>query len=230
VRSTCACNEAAGTLDDVIENMARQASGWQAVDPKDETAFGRNWSETVPATVTNAGYATYASSGPKLLAGGAMKSIASTRVCLPYGWLGNMSRHPIRFDGDDYRTCEAFFQALRFDDAVIRQDIRALASPMAAKMRAKTYRDRMVVVPRSGQDVENMRAVLRVKIAQHPELEALLISTGDAYIVEDCTKRANDSGRFWGATWTDGAWRGNNALGTLWMELRTELRLANETV
>jgi ribA/ribD-fused uncharacterized protein len=155
-----------------------------------------------------------------------MQTIAFTRVHLPYGRLGNMSRHPTQYDGDDYRTAEALFQALRFDDGVIRRDIRQRVAPMAAKMRPKTYRDRMVVAPRSEQNVKNMRTVLRLKIAQHPELEALLLSTGDAYIVEDRTKRANDSGRFWGAAWMDGSWQGMNTLGTLWMELRTELRLA----
>ena len=52
----------------------------------------------------------------------------------------------------------------------------------------------------------------------------LLLATGNARIVEDCTKRASDSGRVWGATGKDGRWDGRNKLGTRWMELRATLR------
>lgn len=95
---------------------------------------------------------------------------------------------------------------------------------MAAKMRAHAHGHQIAVAPRGGQDVANMRAVLALKIAQHPELHALLLSTNDAQIIEDCSKRATESGLFWGAAWRDGEWQGRNTLGVLWMELRDELR------
>jgi ribA/ribD-fused uncharacterized protein len=60
-----------------------------------------------------------------------------------------------------------------------------------------------------------MREILREKFAQHLELRALLLSTGDAQLIEHT---AND--RYW-ADGGDG--RGKNRLGELLMELRREL-------
>jgi predicted NAD-dependent protein-ADP-ribosyltransferase YbiA (DUF1768 family) len=31
-----------------------------------------------------------------------------------YGWLGNMSPHPVKYEGKWWLTAEALFQALRF--------------------------------------------------------------------------------------------------------------------
>jgi ribA/ribD-fused uncharacterized protein len=149
-----------------------------------------------------------------------MSIIAFTKVTLPHGWLGNMAPFPIAHEGRIYRTTEALFQALRFDEDAIREAIRSERSPMAAKMRAKIQRDRMVVVPQSPQDVANMAMVLRLKLDTHPRLRAMLAETGDATLIEDCSKRAHGSGLFWGAALVDGEWQGANVLGKLWMEIR----------
>ena len=152
-----------------------------------------------------------------------MQVIAFTKVRLPYGWLGNMAPYPVIHDDKRYRTTEALFQALRFNAEEIREEIRAEKSPMSAKMRAKRYRDRMVVEPQSDEDVDNMRAVLRLKLDHHGSLKAKLLGSGEATIIEDCTRRQRGSGLFWGAALIDGEWQGENVLGRLWMELRDEL-------
>ena len=90
--------------------------------------------------------------------------IALTKVVLPFGELGNMSPHRITYQGKRYKTAEALFQALRFDDEEIVEAIRTSPSPMTAKMIAKKYRASMVVEPQSPQDLENMRVVLRLKV------------------------------------------------------------------
>lgn len=154
-----------------------------------------------------------------------MQVIAFTKVRLPFGWLGNMAPYSVTHDDRLYRTTEALFQALRFDSEEIRDEIRAEKSPMSAKMRAKGYRDRMVVEPRSDEDVANMRAVLRLKLDSHGALPGKLLETGDATIIEDCTYRQRGSGLFWGAALNDGEWQGKNVLGRLWMDLRGELRM-----
>lgn len=69
-----------------------------------------------------------------------------------------------------------------------------------------------------------MRLVLRLKLEQHPELKAMLLNTGDAQIIEDCSARPTESGLFWGAQhmpegWYP-RWLGHNQLGKLWMALR----------
>ena len=151
-------------------------------------------------------------------------AISFTKVKLPYGWLGNMSPYPITFQGYVWDTAEALFQAMRFDDEGVRDEIWRQNSPMAAKMIAKKHRDNMVIEPRSEQDVENMGLVLMLKIEQHAEIRRMLLETGDAEIIEDCTRRASESGLFWGAKLEGGEWKGENKLGKLWRELRAEVR------
>jgi predicted NAD-dependent protein-ADP-ribosyltransferase YbiA (DUF1768 family) len=118
------------------------------------------------------------------------------------------------------------FQALRFPaDHPVREMLRVETNPIRAKMLVKPRADQMVVKPRSEQDLENMRAVLRAKVVQHPTVLECLRSTGRRVIVEDCSRRASGSGLYWGAMRVRGrehAWRGDNVLGGLWMLLRAE--------
>jgi hypothetical protein len=149
------------------------------------------------------------------------------RVARPYGWLSNMAPYAIEHLGYTWRTAEALFQALRFDDEPIREAIRAERSPLAAKHLAYRHLDAMIVQPRTELDVENMRTVLRLKLAAHPQLQTELIATGDAQIIEDCSNRPTESGLFWGAALRGGLWSGQNVLGKLWMELREAKRMGN---
>lgn len=150
--------------------------------------------------------------------------ITFTKVKLPYGWLSNMSRHSIVYKRHEYATAEALFQSLRFDDEAIRNQICEQTSPMTAKMVAKKHQEKMIIEPRGEQDVENMGLVLMLKIEQHPRLRQELLDTGDALIIENCSNRRSESGLFWGAALVDGTWVGQNVLGTIWMELREEIR------
>jgi ribA/ribD-fused uncharacterized protein len=152
--------------------------------------------------------------------------IAFTKVALPFGWLGNMAPFPVKHDGKRWLTTEALFQALRFDDDGVKEELRTIKSPMGVKMRAKREKARMVVVPQSEQDLANMEMVLRLKLEQHPDLQEKLLDTGEETIVEDCSKRPGGSGKFWGAVLKDCQWVGENMLGKLWMKLREELKQA----
>ena len=67
--------------------------------------------------------------------------ITITRVRDRYGWLSCMSPHPIEYRGEIYRTCEALFQCLRFQNhPEVQEEIRACPSPMGAKMIARRER------------------------------------------------------------------------------------------
>jgi len=66
---------------------------------------------------------------------------------------------------------------------------------------------------------DRMRGVLYAKFTQHPELRELLLSTGNARLVEVATVD-NDVNRLWGEV--NG--KGKNMLGVLLMELRDKLR------
>lgn len=149
-----------------------------------------------------------------------MAVISFTAVNLPYGWMGNMYAAPISYNGQLYRTSEALFQALRFEDPQIREEIRAQASPMAAKMKAKSYNENMIIDPMSEEDITNMKLCLQLKFDQHPNLKLKLISTRDHTIVEDIGKRNGEKHFFWGMKQINGEWIGNNMMGKLLMQLR----------
>lgn len=151
-----------------------------------------------------------------------MKTIITfTKVKLPYGWLGNMSPFPVEHDGKTWRTSEALFQALRFEDDEIRELIREQKSPMAAKMMAKKHRAKMVIQPLSDEDYGNMALCLILKLKHHPELIDSLLETEDSIIVEDVTSRGSrGSNLYWGAMKVEDEWVGENKLGKAWMYLR----------
>ena len=93
------------------------------------------------------------------------------RVSGPYGWLGNMSPHPVYYKGLTYRTVEALFQCLRWNPkSLAHSTIRMEMSPMGAKMKAKYFLNNhpewLEVEPRSTEDVINMEKCVRIKIRQ----------------------------------------------------------------
>ena len=152
-----------------------------------------------------------------------------TKVNLPFGWLGNMSPYPVVFNNQRWLTTEALFQALRFEDDAIREEIRAQKSPMGAKMKAKAHKIKMVLTPMSSQDVENMKMCVKMKINQHSSLKSLLIATGERKIYEDIGNRRGARHLFWGAKNENGFWVGENKMGEIWMNQRLELLLNTRT-
>jgi ribA/ribD-fused uncharacterized protein len=155
-----------------------------------------------------------------------MAYISFTKTTLPYGWLGNMFPAPINYKDQVWRTSEALFQALRFNDQEIREVIRGKVSPLVAKniCKRKDYLARRVVEPMSDQDAENMRLCLRLKFDQHPDLREKLLKTGDHIIFEDVSARNGARHKFWGAVKINDQLDGQNILGKLLMELREELK------
>ena len=154
-------------------------------------------------------------------------TVVINKVKEEWGSLGNMSRHPVTFEGQEWPRSEHLFQALRLSCPELREEIRAISNPMAAKMRAKKLikenPEKVAVTPLSAEDIENMKFVLRLKMEQHEEVQELLLLTGEQEIVEDCTRRQRGSGLFWGAALQEnGTWEGQNWLGHLWMQLRKE--------
>ncbi len=137
------------------------------------------------------------------------------RVQDPYGELSNFAAYPILLGGKVWPTSEHYFQAQKFLDEKLQDAIRAQPSAMIA---ARMGRDRKKPLRPDWESVkeEVMREGLRAKFTQHEELRAILLSTGDALLVEHTR---ND--RYW-ADGGDG--RGRNRLGALLMELREELR------
>lgn len=148
--------------------------------------------------------------------------VSFTKVALEYGWLGNMFRSPISEGGEIWLTSEALFQSKRFDNPEIKELIRNEKSPMRAKMKAKKNQDEMVIVPRSEEDVELMRKVVKMKFDQNPLLKSKLKALKGKVIVEDIGNRKGDRHLFWGAKLVNEEWVGGNWMGTILMGLRDE--------
>ena len=168
-----------------------------------------------------------------------MRIIAFTKVNLPYGWLGNMSPYPVEYKGKHYRTTEALFQCMRFEDyPQVQEEIMAQTSPMAAKKVSKNYQHLLAKDRNNMNDMEErlairtecMRLCLTLKLDQHIELKEALLLTDDAIIIEDSSNRPNESGLLWGAALQNGEWVGQNLLGRLWMEQRDKLKKENISI
>lgn len=132
-----------------------------------------------------------------------------------YGEFSNFARYSILVDGKRWPTSEHYFQAQKFKDDALKKKIRKVSSPMKA---AREGNNRKNKLRRDWESVKVsvMRKALMAKFTQYPELKELLLSTGDAKIVEHTQ---NDS------EWGDGGdGKGNNKLGKLLMEVREELR------
>jgi N-glycosidase YbiA len=134
----------------------------------------------------------------------------------PYYEFSNFYPCYVQVDGLEWPSSEAYYQAEKFSlphGAELREKIRKARNATTAKQLAYTlpcdpnWDTRKVAV---------MRKVLRCKFTQHPRLRELLLGTGNSTLVEH-TK--NDS--FWGDGGREG--NGQNMLGRLLMELRTEL-------
>lgn len=132
-----------------------------------------------------------------------------------YGEFSNFAAFPIMLAGKRWPTSEHYFQAQKFLDPRDRDEIRRAKTPMIA---ARLGRDRSRALRRDWEAVKVsvMREVLDAKFRQHAELATLLLSTGDAVLVE---RTGNDD--YWG---DGGDGSGKNMLGRLLMDVRAALR------
>ena len=83
--------------------------------------------------------------------------------------------------------------------------------------------------PRSDQDVDLMKMVIRLKFHQHRNLADVLCAfQPDVVFIENTGKRRGASAEFWGARQVnEGIWKGSNWLGILLGELKFELKNAS---
>lgn len=132
-----------------------------------------------------------------------------------FGCFSNFSPHPIRLKGKTWPTSEHYFQAQKFVGTPDEDEVRGAKSPMLA---ARMGRSRKRPLRRDWESVKDaiMHQAVLAKFTQHDDLRAILLSTGDATIVEHTE---NDS--YWG---DGGDGRGRNRLGLTLMRVREELR------
>jgi N-glycosidase YbiA len=132
-----------------------------------------------------------------------------------YGCFSNLSKHTVFLKKKRWPTTEHYFQAQKFAGEPDEEEIRMANKPMLA---ARMGRERKRPLRRDWESVKEqvMLEALRAKFTQHEELTAILLSTGDAVLVEHT---ANDN--YWG---DGGDGSGKNRLGILLMQVRAELQ------
>lgn len=132
-----------------------------------------------------------------------------------HGYLSNFAATRLWLKGKYWRTVEHYFQAQKFAGTEHEEAIRRASSPMMAARMGKS-RKRPLRRDWDRARIEVMREAVRTKFAQHADLAAQLLVTGEATLVEHTHRD-----RFW-ADAGDGS--GKNWLGIILMEIRQELR------
>lgn len=136
------------------------------------------------------------------------------RVGDPYGEFSNFAPYPIQFNDREWPTSEHYVQAQKFAGTRHEEAVRLAGSPMAA---TRIGRDRSRPLRGDWEEVKDgvMREAVLAKFQQHSDLLSLLLSTGDAKLIEHTR---NDS--YWG---DGGDGSGLNMLGQILMDVRREL-------
>lgn len=133
----------------------------------------------------------------------------------PWYAFSNFASFMVYWRKQYWMTSEHAYQAAKFTDPLIVEEIRLARSAHEAKKAAQAHiRDK---VP-NWQEIKLsvMEDILRAKLEQHPYIQSKLLETGSLEIVENSPKNS-----FWGRGFD---WRGQNHLGKIWMKLREELR------
>ena len=135
---------------------------------------------------------------------------------VPYGAFSNFAPYGFTLDDRYWATSEHYFQAQKF--VASPADFEAVANASTPKRAADWGRERTRPLRADWNAVKDdvMRRAVVAKLAAHPELERLLIETGDEPIIE---KTSGDY--YWGCG-TEGT--GLNRLGVILEELREKLR------
>ena len=129
-----------------------------------------------------------------------------------YFFLNNFYPCAVEYRGIQFRCAEAAFQAQKCRNEGDKARFAGMNATEARNAgRAVSIRPDWEAVK-----VSEMRAVVKAKFAQNPELCQALLDTGDAYLEE-------------GNTWGDRTWgtvdgRGANLLGQILMEAREGFR------
>ena len=137
----------------------------------------------------------------------------------PWGVFSNLYRREVEFEGETYSTSEHAYQAGKARKPEVRTWLMSAPTSALLAMAAHGLYYWDIAPGWSRTKFDRMRGVLRAKFTQHYDLCALLLSTGNARLVESATVD-NEVNRLWGEV--NG--QGRNMLGELLMELRASLR------
>ncbi len=132
--------------------------------------------------------------------------------------LDNFSAHAVENWDRVFPTSEHAYQWKKFIDrnTAVADSILNARSPQLVKNISNDNKS-LVSSEWDTEKVGVMEEILRVKLSQHADVEAVLRSTGSKMIIEN-----SPSDSFWGIGPTG---EGENNLGKIWMKLRNELSL-----
>lgn len=134
-----------------------------------------------------------------------------------YKEFSNFFPFEIEIDGVKYKTTEHFFQAQKFSNTDIKQ-MKKVIDAVTPNKAATFGNDRSKPLRKDWELVKDdiMFIAIQAKFTQSQELGALLVSTGNAKLIEDAPRDY-----YWGCG-QDGS--GKNMLGELLMKLRDQLK------
>ena len=131
-----------------------------------------------------------------------------------YAFLSNFYDAPVIFRGKYYPTSEHAYQAAKFTDENIQEEIRRCSTPGQSKRLARRYADRIVD---NWNDVKKsiMYSILCEKF-KHPELKRKLLEVDEPIVEEN-----NWGDTYWGVC--DG--EGENHLGKILTRIKREIQV-----
>ncbi len=128
----------------------------------------------------------------------------------------NFSSFEVVWGGEIWKTSEYAYQAAKFEDEKIRQEIQNARSSHDAMKLAKITHNNQKRKDWHGIKLQAMEDIVRAKLSQHFYIQKKLSQTGDRILIENSPRD-----RYWG--WGPNK-DGENHLGKIWMKLRDELR------
>jgi len=137
----------------------------------------------------------------------------------PYCALSNLHPRRISVAGVTYATPEHAFQVAKARTEVLRRWLADAPTPELVAVVGDALTADETVEGWEALQVSVMAQILEAKFAPASELRDLLVSTGDARLVE-WAPGDGAAARFWG----EYRGEGSNTLGRLLMDLRTRLR------
>ncbi len=131
-----------------------------------------------------------------------------------YGCFSNFAIYTIMYNEELWPSTEHAYQAAKFDEEKIIQEIFKAKTPLGA---FNIGRDPKNILKKDWFEtrIKVMEEIVREKIKQYPEIGKKLIETGDREIIE-----ASPIDSFWG--WGPDK-KGENNMGKIWMKLREEI-------
>lgn len=142
----------------------------------------------------------------------------------PYGAFSNLYRREMEFDGEIFPTAEHAYQAGKPRKPEVKAWLMAAPTPALLAMAAHGLYYWDISSGWSTLKFDRMKRILKAKYSQHDDLKNLLLNTGNARLVESATVDSPVN-RLWGEV--NGV--GQNRLGELLMEVRSELQASDRT-